>query len=141
MTHLYGCAERPIIGDRTGLPTVEPDDGPHIASGSSVRSGRRDRVREVAMKVRAGVVAGASGAALCWSPSARAQEPAPAAASPPAVDVPTVNIVDVARFFTAPRALGDAWERAVQAVLDGMRVVVEAERAAAQRTLAAVPPK
>lgn len=81
------------------------------------------------MKVRACVVAAAIAAGLCWSPSARAEE------TPPAV-----SIVDATRFFTAPRALGDAWERAVQAVRDGMRAMLDAERAATQQALATAPP-
>lgn len=82
------------------------------------------------MKVRACVTAAVIAAGLCCSAVAGAQE---AAKAPP-------EIVDVARFFSAPRALGDAWERAVQAVLDGMRALVDADRTTARQALAASPP-
>jgi hypothetical protein len=84
------------------------------------------------MKVRACVSAAAIAAAISWSAAAGAQETAPETAR--------IDIVDVARFFTAPRALGDAWERALQAVRDGMRALVDQERTAAQQALAPVPP-
>lgn len=83
------------------------------------------------MKVRARVTVAVIAAGLSWSAAAGAQEAAK--------EAPRVDIVDVARFFTAPSALGHAWERAVQAVLDGMRAVVDVERTAAQQALATPP--
>jgi len=82
------------------------------------------------MKVRAWVTAAAIAAGLCWSPATRAQE------APPLVDV-----IDAARFLSAPRALGDAWERAVRAALDGVRAFLEADLAARHALAAALPPK
>jgi hypothetical protein len=38
-----------------------------------------------------------------------------------------IDIVGVEQFFSAPSRLGHAWERAVQAVFDRMRTLVEAE--------------
>jgi hypothetical protein len=84
------------------------------------------------MKVRACVTAAVIAAGISWSAAAGAQEAAK--------EAPRVDIVDVAQFFTAPRALGDAWERALRAVLDGMRALVDAERTAARQALAPAPP-
>ncbi|APR75207.1 Hypothetical protein A7982_00553 [Minicystis rosea] len=79
---------------------------------------------EVAMRLRASMTAAVAAAGLLLSTAAHAQGSASASASAP------VEIIDVERFFSAPRALGDAWERAVQAALDGMRALRDAERAA-----------
>jgi hypothetical protein len=91
------------------------------------------------MRLRA-YVAAASIAAGLWlsTGSARAQGAAPA--PPPAGQAP--DIVGVEKFFSAPSALGDAWQRAVHAVLDGMRDLLQADKAAAQQALApAATPK
>jgi len=88
------------------------------------------------MKVWTSVPAAAFAAALLLSTgAARAQGPtgAPSAAPPPAE---ALDIVGVERFFSAPSALGHAWETAVHAVLDRMRALVDAE----PRALAPAPP-
>jgi hypothetical protein len=76
-------------------------------------------------------------AVLLGTGTARADGPAPAAphtASPASTPVAVdgtgaaIDFFGVTRFFSAPSSLGDAWEHAVQAVLDSMRTYFEAER-------------
>ncbi|MFT3771306.1 MAG: hypothetical protein QM820_38310 [Minicystis sp.] len=95
------------------------------------------------MRLRASVTAAVIAAGLFLSAAAGAQGPplpardgaarGPQPAAEPAAKA--VDIIDVERFFSAPRALGDAWERAVQAALDGMRALRDAERVATQAPL------
>src|SRR5262245_60163492 len=91
------------------------------------------------MKVRAYVIAAALGAAALVSGTrdAAAQEPARKLPPPPAQ---AVGVIDADRFFQRGAELGDAWARAVHAVLDGMRRAIEEERLAAQAVVSKEPP-
>ena len=86
------------------------------------------------MRLRTSMTTAVAAAGLFFSTAAHAQ----GSAAPPPASAP-VEIIDVERFFSAPRALGDAWERAVQAALDGMRVLRDAERMALRAPLPAAP--
>lgn len=81
------------------------------------------------MRKQAIVAAAAFAGWMCLAPDALAQTAPPK--SDPAID-PIFT-------FTAPAALGDAWERAVQAVLEGMKAFLETDRAVAQQVIAPVP--
>jgi hypothetical protein len=93
------------------------------------------------MRFHAYVLAAAMAAPiLAASAPARAQQPVhdeARAAMPPKPEVP--DFIDPQQFFARSRVLGDAWSRAVGAVIDTMKRLVDAERVAARQTLAPPP--
>jgi hypothetical protein len=97
------------------------------------------------MWVRNNVIVAAivAAAAITWAPSVLAQGQgqgkAPSLAPPPAA----VSLPEGQHIFTPPAVLGDAWARAVRAVLDGVKQLVDMEKIEAERIVylkASAPP-
>jgi hypothetical protein len=91
------------------------------------------------MRVRNSVTVAAivASAAMSWAPAAAAQ--APEVGVPPVSLGPSPAGDLVRSTFTPPVVLGEAWTKALQAVLDGVKQLVDMERIAAEKTLPKIP--
>ncbi len=90
------------------------------------------------MKVRGSVIAAAMGASLVLgAKGASAEPPAPSTSGVPP---PPQPVLAVDRLLTQPVLKGDAWTRAVQAVIEGVRRAMEQDRLAVQKVVTAALP-
>jgi hypothetical protein len=73
----------------------------------------------------------AAAVAIPWASPALAQGPAKAPSPPP--PPAAVSLPEAPHIFTPPAVLGEAWARAVRAVLDGVKHLVDMDKIEAER--------